>query len=275
MSQKQFGSNSEKCLMTVTLNQLVEGTLVAINPQSDKTRKIIIKGFLSELLTKAKDHPHGFLVKLTSGEIGRVKEILAEAEFRGETDEPTIQEISGKAIEDTFVEGESHFVEFKTSCLWSQDLSRHVILQKGITQFGMGTSKVIIAKSIAGFLNADGGRLVIGVKEVKDTDDIEPVGIDSELRKLKDKTLDGYRRMILDSIIRKYLPSFVLNRINDYIRISFQIINGANICILTVLKSDKRVFLKLNGEDVFMVRVDASTRQITGNDLVEYCLTRF
>jgi predicted HTH transcriptional regulator len=148
-------------------------------------------------------------------------------------------------------------------------------LQRGISQFGENTSKVIIAKSLAGFLNADGGSLIIGVKEVKDTDDILMVGIDSELHKLKDKTLDGYRRMILDYIIKKYLPSFIFNRINDYIRISFQFIDGVNICLLTVLKSDKRVFLKLNGEDVFMVRIDASSRQIMGNDLVEYCLNRF
>ena len=78
-------------------------------------------------------------------------------------------------------------VEFKTSCLWSQSLNRDAILQKNITQFGTATSMVIISKSIAGFLNADGGTLIIGVREVKDTDEIEIVGINSEIPKLKDK----------------------------------------------------------------------------------------
>ena len=37
----------------------------------------------------------------------------------------------------------------------------------------------------------------------------------------------------------------------------------------------QKSFLALNNEDVFMVRIDASTRQIDGEDLVDYCLNRF
>ena len=31
----------------------------------------------------------------------------------------------------------------------------------------------------------------------------------------------------------------------------------------------------MSKKDVFMVRIDASTRQVIGEDLVEYCLERF
>jgi len=260
--------------MSITASELPKGTRVAINPQTDRSRKILIEGAVNEVLTKATEHPHGLLVKLETGEIGRVKKMLLGSEPEKQDLNEALS-ILNNSIEDIVAAGENHFAEFKTSALWSQSFTAETILQRGISQFGENTSKVIIAKSLAGFLNADGGSLIIGVKEVKDTDDILMVGIDSELHKLKDKTLDGYRRMILDYIIKKYLPSFIFNRINDYIRISFQLIDGVNICLLTVLKSDKRVFLKLNGEDVFMVRIDASSRQIMGNDLVEYCLNRF
>lgn len=87
------------------------------------------------------------------------------------------------------------------------------------TQYSPLSSRVIIAKSIAGFLNADGGRLVIGVKEIKDQDEVQVIGVNSEIPKLKDKTLDGYRRMLLDSVILPYFPSFVFNRINDHLKI--------------------------------------------------------
>tara|TARA_B110001450_G_scaffold235738_1_gene240685 strand:+ start:395 stop:1180 length:786 start_codon:yes stop_codon:yes gene_type:complete len=261
--------------MTITSDQLVEGsTIVAINPQSDRTRKIIFKGVVDKLLTKATEHPHGLLVQLETGEIGRVKEVLNDLEVQTEPVGSGIPEVI-ENIEDIIAEGENHFVEFKTSCLWSQALNRDAILQKKITQFGTATSKVIIAKSIAGFLNSDGGNLVVGVKEVKDTDEIEIVGINTEIPKLKDKTLDGYRRMLLDSIVKVYLPSFVLNRIIDYIQISFHTIGENTVCLLKVSKSGKRVFLKLHSEDAFMVRIDASTRQIIGEDLVEYCVNRF
>ena len=275
MSQKQFELKSKVNNMGISSDQLVEGiTLVAINPQSDKTRKIIIKGVIEKLLTKATEHPHGLLVQLKNGEIGRVKEVLSETE--GNSDQVIAKHSKDfDDLEDTIARGESHFVEFKTSCLWSQSLNRDVIIQKKITQFGVATSKVVISKSIAGFLNADGGTLIIGVKEVKDNDEVEIVGINSEIPKLKDKTLDGYRRMLIDSIVRVYMPSFVMNRIIDYIDISFHDVDGKTICVLKISKSDKRVFLKLNSEEVFMVRIDASTRQIIGEDLVEYCLNRF
>jgi uncharacterized repeat protein (TIGR03833 family) len=260
--------------MNITAEQLQEGTLVKINPQSDRTRKLIVEGLIQEVLTHASSHPHGLLVRLKSGETGRVKELCGgiETKSQPEAAEPTLIE---KPIKDIIADGESHFGEFKSSCLWSQALSKEAILDRNISQYGTQTSKIIIAKSIAGFLNADGGRLVIGVKEIKDQDEVQVIGVNGEIPKLKDKTLDGYRRMLLDSVILPYFPSFVFNRINDYLKISFHDIGDATVCLVNMCKSKRRVFLELNNSDVFMVRIDASTRQVIGEDLVEYCLSRF
>ena len=56
---------------------LTKGVRVEINPRSDKTRKLLLKGNVSEVLTKSESHSHGILVKLESGETGRVKNILS------------------------------------------------------------------------------------------------------------------------------------------------------------------------------------------------------
>ena len=260
--------------MNIRLEQLQKGTLVKINPQSDRTRTILVEGLIQEVLTKSPSHPHGLLVRLQSGETGRVKELINRIEVKEETELDELASVE-RQIEDIIANGESHFSEFKSSCLWSQDLSKEAILARNISQYGTQTSRIIIAKSIAGFLNADGGSLVIGVKEVKDKDEVEVIGINSEVPKLKDKTLDGYRRMLLDSVISPYLPSFVFNRINDYLKISFHEIGDATVCLVNMCKSKRRVFLELNNRDIFMVRIDASTRQVIGEDLVEYCLSRF
>ena len=260
--------------MNITQEQLQKGTLVKINPQSDRTRKVIVEGLIQEVLTKSPSHPHGLLVRLQSGETGRVKELINRLEVKEETELEELKFVE-RQIEDIIADGESHFSEFKSSCLWSQDLSKEAILARNISQYGTQTSRIIIAKSIAGFLNADGGSLVIGVKEVKDKDEVEVIGINSEVPKLKDKTLDGYRRMLLDSVISPYLPSFVFNRINDYLKISFHEIGDATVCLVNMYKSKRRVFLELNNRDIFVVRIDASTRQVIGEDLVEYCLNRF
>ena len=48
-----------------------------------------------------------------------------------------------------------------------------------------------------------------------------------------------------------------------------------SLCVLKISRFDKRVFLKLNSEKAFMVRIDFSTRQIIAEDLVDYCVNRF
>ncbi len=128
---------------------------------------------------------------------------------------------------------------------------------------------------MAGFLNSDGGVLVVGVKEYKDSDNIEIVGIKSEFNKLKDKTLDGYRRMILDEVIKPYLPSAVFIHFNNYFSFEFVDIDEHTILGIRVRPSDVRAFLKTGTEELFFVRIDASIRQISGSDLVDYCAKRF
>lgn len=57
-----------------------------VNIQSGKTVNIVLKedqqtgyltwGIVRDILTKSSTHPHGIKVRLMSGEVGRVKEIL-------------------------------------------------------------------------------------------------------------------------------------------------------------------------------------------------------
>lgn len=264
------------------------GCFVRINPRSDRSRKKIIEGRVKAILTNADFHPHGILVELDCGEIGRVKSIEL-ANTKKDIYEPSVERNSealvdffnpsepndSTAINELIYAGESHFVEHKTSCLWSLSLTATDIKQKELVEYGINTSKVIIAKALAGFLNADGGFLIIGIKELKDSDSVKITGIDSEFHKLEDKTVDGYRRMILDKILKLYFPSFVFNRINDYIQIFIHEIENENICILRVNKSDRRVFLRINNKDLFFVRIDASTREIKGEEILDYCEKRF
>ena len=110
---------------------------------------------------------------------------------------------------------------------------------------------------------------------MKNYDEVQVIVVHSEIPKLKDKTFDGYRRMLLDSVVYPYFPSFVFNRMNDYLKISFHDIGEVTVCLLDICSSDRRIVLGLNNKNTFMVRIDASTRQIIGEDLVEYCLRRF
>ncbi|MEE9354838.1 MAG: RNA-binding domain-containing protein [Methylococcaceae bacterium] len=256
------------------------GMKVEINPQSDRTRLLRVQGQVSEVLTKNQNHPHGVLVKLVTGEQGRVKGIL-EGSLR-RSFKPAINAKSTKksnSLKDVIAAGETHNIEFKSDVLWSskytkEDIENHRPQSKELRAYGKNTSKIIIAKTLAGFLNSDGGTLVIGVKEDKENKIEEVIGVELEYSSLRDASKDGYRRMIVD-LIKDYLPSSLFNQLNNYFTIEFEAIDGLTVCGIVVAKSDKKVFLKLQGKDYFYIRTDASTREIMGEEIVDYCESRF
>jgi uncharacterized repeat protein (TIGR03833 family) len=175
--------------------------------------------------------------------------------------------------------GEDEFVEFKTSALWSKNLTEEQIkaptASREVRAFGREASKVIIAKVISGFLNTKGGNLVIGIKENKTRDPNELIGIESEFGKLEDPCTDGYRRILVDSIIRKYFHPDIYNHFSDYIKITFPEIDGKIVCWVQISKSDVPAFLTIQKNDYFFIRMDAETRELDGKEMVEYCTKRF
>ncbi len=52
------------------------GLRVAIVLKADQKSGKLTEGTVKDILTKSPDHPHGIKVRLTSGEVGRVKKIL-------------------------------------------------------------------------------------------------------------------------------------------------------------------------------------------------------
>ena len=184
-----------------------------------------------------------------------------------------------KTVQTMINTGESDRIEFKLQSLWSTGFSSEEILASDsaeIRKYRNNASKFIIARSIAGFLNTDGGDLIIGVQEDRIKNANHIVGIEEDYRKLheKDRNPDGYRRMIVDSIIQKYLPE-VFDSVSRFIRISFPFLSGSTLCHVHIMPSDKPVFVVSGNEELFFIRIDASTRSITGKTLTNYTLTRF
>lgn len=53
------------------------GSEVAIVLKKDQRTGFLTHGRVKDILTKSPSHPHGIKVRLESGEVGRVKEILS------------------------------------------------------------------------------------------------------------------------------------------------------------------------------------------------------
>ena len=54
-------------------------TVLIVLKQDQRTGKLT-RGIVRDILTKSQNHPHGIKVRLESGEVGRVKEIVAQQE---------------------------------------------------------------------------------------------------------------------------------------------------------------------------------------------------
>lgn len=54
------------------------GVEVNIVLKKDQRSGALTQGIVSKILTNSPQHPHGIKVKLDTGEVGRVKEILSE-----------------------------------------------------------------------------------------------------------------------------------------------------------------------------------------------------
>jgi uncharacterized repeat protein (TIGR03833 family) len=57
-------------------SDIKRGSRVSVVLKKDQKTGKLIEGIVKDILTKSPVHPHGIKVRLESGEIGRVKEIL-------------------------------------------------------------------------------------------------------------------------------------------------------------------------------------------------------
>ncbi len=57
-------------------NNIKPGMEVSIVLKKDQRKGKLTQGIVQDILTKSATHPHGIKVRLTTGEIGRLKEIL-------------------------------------------------------------------------------------------------------------------------------------------------------------------------------------------------------
>lgn len=149
--------------------------------------------------------------------------------------------------------GESLSVEFKSSARWNV---RAAQADKRMEQ--------VILKTVAGFMNAEGGTVIIGV-----ADDGVVLGLDADYASLGAKgNRDGYE-LFLTQLFEANLSGAALT----LVRVAFDVFNGRDVCRVAVAASARPVFARpLDGKELsdFWVRMGNSTRQLVGGDMVDY-----
>ena len=123
-----------------------------------------------------------------------------------------------------------------------------------------------VIKTVAAFMNSDGGTLAIGI-----SDDGDVVGIQPDLD-VKNHDLDGYQN---------WLTSMLANAIGTgptaaYTHIRFETVEDSVVCLVDVKPSGSAVYAdSIKGTDVFYVRANNTTRTLTGQELGAYTKERF
>ncbi len=62
-------------------SDIAAGARVQIVQKQDQRTGTLTHGIVKDILTKSSTHPHGIKVRLTSGIVGRVKEILLDPDM--------------------------------------------------------------------------------------------------------------------------------------------------------------------------------------------------
>lgn len=60
-------------------NSIQPGAEVNIVLKADQRNGRLTRGTVKDILTRSSHHPHGIKVRLTDGQVGRVKEVLSAA----------------------------------------------------------------------------------------------------------------------------------------------------------------------------------------------------
>lgn len=154
-------------------------------------------------------------------------------------------------IDERIARGESEHLEFKESARWSHG-----------TEY-KGKGEHIIAKSISGFMNSDGGALLIGV-----SDNGRIAGLEDDYKTLSKGDKDGFELFLYELIGNK-----ISGPAEALCRVKFHDIKGGQICEVIVSGSARPVYTApVNGKKHidFWVRMGNRTDQMLGTDQAEY-----
>jgi hypothetical protein len=165
--------------------------------------------------------------------------------------EPVI--VHEKPISELIKLGESATLEFKSTLQWDLvQSSQNKLLRKQVL------------KTIAAFLNSSGGTLVIGVE-----DDGNIIGLAHDLELLANST-DKFGQMFTNMITDHVGAEF-----SSLIKIRFESIQDAQVCVVDVTQSSLPAYLKIEKGEEFYTRFGPTSRLLGLEETVNYINMRW
>lgn len=145
--------------------------------------------------------------------------------------------------------GEHEKLEFKTSLRW--DSKRN--------QVNKELEKTIM-KTVAAFLNSEGGCLLIGVD-----DSGEPVGLDNDLATLAKPSIDGF-----ENHFNNLFNNMIGAEFRRFVKLKFDNISSKTVCLVDIEPGRKPVYLKTENGENFYIRTGNVTTPLKMSEVAAY-----
>ncbi len=145
-------------------------------------------------------------------------------------------------------------LEFKTSLRWD--------MKEGKVNRALEKS---VMKSIAAFLNSDGGHLVIGV-----ADNGAVIGLENDYGTLRRPDADGFENHFTNVFKDVIGPEF-----RRFVKLTFGTVHTKEVCVIGVLPAVKPAYLKFDNEESFYIRTGNSTTPLHVREAAAYIQSRW
>jgi hypothetical protein len=156
--------------------------------------------------------------------------------------------------EDIINNGENDYIEFKSSLRWDFE-------KKNVNKL----MEYVIAKTMAAFMNSEGGKLFIGVQ-----DNGKIIGIKKDCQTLRNKNKDGFLLQVTQ-IVNQYLGK----EFNQYVGAKIINLKNEEVCVVTVTSSAMPVYVHNTNKEDFYIRASASSQPMSIREANEYIKTHW
>lgn len=156
-------------------------------------------------------------------------------------DAPNIAELISKR------EGEN--LEFKSSFRWD-------VREKRINR----NLEKAVMKTIAAFLNSQGGRLVVGIDDAK-----KVLGLESDYITLNRPDADGF-----ENHFSQVFNNMIGAEFRQFVNLIWSKVDGKDCCLVSVLPAKKPVYLKTDTGEEFYIRTGNGTTSLKFSEASSY-----
>jgi hypothetical protein len=155
---------------------------------------------------------------------------------------------SALSIAEIIAEGEGMHAEFKRSARWS-----HINGEKE------KESELEVVRSLAGFMNARGGTLLIGID-----DSGKVAGLNGDYKNIQKRpNRDGFQTWLTTDVLRPRLGPVAYR----YLSISFEVFPQGEVCRIDARSSPEPVYVD---QKRFFVRAHSTTQELSMADAVDW-----